>query len=108
MLLAENCTGGVRGCRSPSTGPGAYRLMDYQRFTGGHGGARPAAGRTAERLSRTLRRPARAEPCTHAAAVCDALPGARCVRLPGMPRPDCAWARVLSGLLALASTAAAS
>src|SRR5215468_9762571 len=106
MLFAENWTGDVRRCRSPSTAPGAYRLMGYQRLTAGHGGARLAAGRTAERLSRTPRRPARAEPCTRAAAVRDALPGARCARLPGMPRPDCAWAKVVSGLLALAASAA--
>jgi cytochrome c553 len=80
--------------------------MCYPLLTGARGDARPAAGRTAESLSGMRRRLARAEPCTRAADVRDALDGARFARLRGMRRPDSRWAVVVSGLLALAASAA--
>jgi cytochrome c553 len=58
------------------------------------------------RRCHAVRTPARAEPRTRAVEVRDALRGASFARLRGMPRPDAAWAKVVSGLLALAASAA--
>jgi cytochrome c553 len=83
-----------------------YRLMHYKRVTGVRDSARAAARATAGSLSSTLRKAAGAGPCTLAAAVRNAPPGSRVARLPRMPRSDHAWGVVVSGLLALAASAA--